>query len=230
MKQRPILFSTDLVNAIIDGRKTQTRRIIKPQPEVSEQGYLSGEWLRKPFKVNSAHLILPTLQDLPIECPYGQVDDILYVRETFLPDPPHDGTWNNYMFDDGSGRYNYKALPEHFRKPEHCIYKAGWDGRDLRWKPAIHMPKWASRLHLKITNVHVERLQEISEEDARAEGVERDGDSWKCYGNCEAHKRGYTKRSSAIASFMSLWDVINAKRGYGWDANPFVWVIEFERM
>jgi hypothetical protein len=113
--------------------------------------------------------------------------------------------------------------------PDHIIY---WqnegpvvrDSITAKWRPSIFMPRWASRITLKVNRVWVERVQDISEKDAIAEGVEKISDGfWRCY---QFPEKGF--RTSATASFMSLWDSINAKRGYGWDTNPHVWVVEFE--
>jgi hypothetical protein len=97
------------------------------------------------------------------------------------------------------------------------------------WKPSIFMPRSVCRLVLEVTDIRVQRLKDISESDAIAEGVERDGDGWKCYGNCADHATGHDKRTSATASFMSLWDSINAEK-HPWDSNPFVWIVSFRRL
>ena len=99
MSSKPIIFSTEMVQAILDGRKTQTRRVMKPQPLLfdNDKDFLS---------------------------PYGQLGDLLWVRETFLPDPPIDGSWDNYLFNDGSAYYNYDYLPDQFKCPEYILYKA----------------------------------------------------------------------------------------------------------
>lgn len=184
MKTRPILCSAPMVQALLEGRKTQTRRIVKPQPNGGPQaeminlggawglldGILSGEWC----------------------CPYGQPGDLLYVKETV-------GKFDGREPDAYEGRYAADG-------------EEAFDG--WYWKrpllPSIHMPRWASRLTLRITDVRVERLQDISEDDAYAEGV------------THAEWGGMNAREG----FRRLWESI-----YGtgsWDANPWVWVISFD--
>lgn len=206
-RERPILFSGEMVRAILEGRKTQTRRVCKDQ-------------------------LGPTLMD---DCPYGEAPELLWVRETFLPDPPIDG-WDGDISWNGCGR-PISGVPAHYRKPEHCIFAATWEGSSLRWRPAIHMPRWACRITLKITDVRVERVQEISAADVEAEGVVRyrrefgqDGgfpEGWK------DSRPGYGGSVWVPSAFKDayrvLWDPINEKRGFGFNENPFVWVIEFQR-
>lgn len=184
--ERPILFSTPMVQAIIDGRKTQTRRTIKYY--VSDQHPLrqTAKWM----KDNNT-------------CPYGHIGDVLWVRESFLKG----------YFDDGTHGY-----------------KADWNEtaaeyvKEHKWKPSIHMPKDAARIWLKITDIRVERLQDISEKDAIAEGVEsKIIDGQKFYFN---YLVNMTCLDNPYFSFFSLWDKIN---GYeSMESNPFVWVVEFE--
>ena len=213
MKERPILFSADMVRAILDGRKTQTRRVVRPQPEINEKGNLMGEWLSRPLD----GLLLPKLHDIAIHCPYGKTGDRLWVRETWgigsRPDP-----WGGY---DG---IEYRAdeawledgddLPCHEVKTPDDVCLGDYR---LGWKPSIHMPRWASRLTLEVTNVCVERLQEISTEDCIAEGMST---TLREHDACIALRDDYRK----------LWDSLNAERGYGWGANPWVWVVEFKRI
>ncbi|MFY3459502.1 hypothetical protein [Achromobacter xylosoxidans] len=201
MRERPILFSGPMVRAILAGNKTQTRRVAKPvrHPDLGNV-YTPGALVleREPQHV------------IDRACPYGQPGDRLWVRET----------WNR--FEPWAGFYyaaDYEAFgigpdddPDHI--PDH----------EVRWKPSIHMPRAACRLVLEITGVRVERLQDISEADARAEGCPFtwDGkqyeppppevDSWQGYGR---------------ASFSLLWSQINGPDS--WQANPWVWVVEFRR-
>ena len=219
MKEHPILFSGPMVRAILAGRKTQTRRVIQlrnpNQPFadiVVTFGYsASGE---------STYAGFGNLADpVYVRCPYGQPGDLLWVREKFLvweggaggldPDSltyQDDPQWEHQLFDNGELD---DALP-----PED-------DGVVGRWKvhPSIHMPRWASRITLRVTDVRVQRVQEISEEDAIAEGITRwEGDRLQ---------RG---DKGARNDFSRLWDSINAKRGYSWESNPFCWAITFERV
>jgi hypothetical protein len=182
-KERPILFNAEMVRAILDGRKTQTRRVIRVQPSGDKVIYDPAIG----FRFHGG----PNIK----QSPYGKVGDELYVRET----------WS--------------------RNGSCIVYRSTWKGNDKKWHPSIHMPKWASRIKLRVTDVRVERLQSISEEDAISEGI------WK-YGDEDSYKM-YTATTAfgttnPIRSFKSLWESINKKRGLGWDKNPWVWVIEFE--
>lgn len=207
----PILFNMKMVRAILDGRKSCTRRIIKPQP----QGY---------FEVSEEPLYIYDTDGKQgkITPPY-QPGDILYVRETFIQAAAHI-FW--YKADD---------------KP--------WMSKDLLWKPSIHMPKEAARIWLKVTDVRVERLQEITEAQAQAEGIRgysKDGnlykyavtdDWWIDFHN--KHRKSFfwgtwwqDMPRTAKDAFSYLWNSTIKKSDltcYGWDANPYVWVIEFER-
>lgn len=181
----PILFNMKMVRAILDGRKSCTRRIIKPQP----QGY---------FEVSEEPLYIYDTDGKQgkITPPY-QPGDILYVRETFIQVAAHI-FW--YKADD---------------KP--------WMSKDLLWKPSIHMPKEAARIWLKVTDVRVERLQDITGLSVQKEGIELDPK--KC-----ASKFDFI--TELFLLFQELWDSTIKKSdldSYGWDANPYVWVIEFER-
>lgn len=211
MKERPILFSAPMVRAILEGRKTQTRRTMKSQP-----------WARPEPEDGLWRLYAGDEGMAPFPCPYGQPGDRLWVRET----------WTSYATMTRAERAKSSATYEKFLAgayhnivqaaadiptptggPEY-LYGADFDAEtfaDLRpWRPSIHMSRRGSRILLEITGVRVERVQEISEKDALAEGC-----------------RSQIKHSAA---FADLWDSINAKRGFGWDANPWVWVIEFKRV
>lgn len=238
---KPILFSASMVQSLLAGRKTQTRRIIKPQPgpqhtaisrAVIADGSGRETWM---YKMGEA-----TKVDA-VKCPYGQTGDILYVREThfargvwvidgqtktgkvrkrFVPD----GGAEDYCFDE-----TVNALGETFTLPvEKSIrtYVNGWYKR-----PGIHMPKDVARLWLRVKNVRVEQAQEISEQDAVAEGIEY----WTDENDMElldATFRNYLTNErnlvTSYASFTTLWQKINGFES--WDANPWVWVVEFERI
>lgn len=211
MKERGIIFNAEMVRAILDGRKTQTRRIVKNvMPD-------NGIWLKKPTKTRSGtttHVLDAPKYNL---CPLGKAGDHLWVRETWMPDAPRDGTWGDVEFY-GCKDSQLSMIPECYRTPEHCIYRASWDGAEMiGWTPSIHMPRWASRITLEITNIRVERLNDISNDDAKSEGC------W--YG------RGGGVPDKAITpsyQFPTLWEKI-----YGdgsWSSNPWVWVIEFKRI
>lgn len=184
MKERPIIFNSEMVRAILEGRKTQTRRVIKPQPEMK----LDGVYQRRKDKTWSQY----SLQAFKEKCPYGKVGDRLWVRESFKD-------WGT-----GTKRISYKS--DYTKEEEEIEFEAG--GVTPKWKPSIHMPRWASRITLKITNIRVERLQEITEADARAEGV---------------------SGVYPVDHFANLWHSIYKKK-YTWKDNPWVWVIEFEKI
>jgi hypothetical protein len=177
MKERPILFNGAMVQALLAGTKTQTRRVAQPKRSI---------------------------EPMTDECPHGKPRDRLWVRETWArPDRRADNLspW---------------------------IYAADYAARPLlRWKPSIHMPRWASRITLEITDVRVERLQDISEADAIAEGVVRDfleGDKATLW-------RNYATSGTTICpvfSYQTLWESINGPGS--WDANPWVWTINFKRL
>lgn len=210
MKERPILFSGAMVRAILEGRKTQTRRVVKPQPEWVVDG--------KPLLPKTVHVLkgndivaIDGPEDNPakkfcqrIPCPYGVPGDRLWVRET----------WGSCT-TNGTVCSGYRADVAH--RPE---IEAGVD----RWRPSIHMPRWASRLLLEVKAVRVERLREISQDDAQREGMR--GPLIDPELDRIVNQIGRTPREC----FGFLWDSINAKRGHSWESNPWVWVVEFERV
>ena len=203
-----MIFNAEMVRALLSGRKTQTRRIIKPQPEATLSGSLSGKWLSRPLN----GLLLPKIEDIAIHCPFGVVGDRIWVRETFQ------GPLFDYDLMD-----SYCKDPTPFEKPEFCVYKADgvpapefYDADDelhCCWRPSIHMPRWASRILLEITNVRVERLKSISDGDAIREGCST---ADMMSGDCVADV------------FARLWASIYGSDS--WNANPWVWVIEFKRV
>jgi hypothetical protein len=197
VKERPILFSGEMVRAILDGNKIQTRRVIVPQPPSLTEGVIFNPSAFAPdygwyFRPYGGHA----------KCPYGQPGDRLWVRET----------WCNIMKDGLRPEIHYKADAE---RP----YIEDYDPSEWKWRPSIHMPRCASRINLLITNIRVERVQDISEEDAKAEGVVPTISEALWNDPIFTHLYRWP--------FALLWDAINEKRGYGWDVNPFVWVIEF---
>lgn len=213
MKERGMIFNGEMVRAIIDGRKTQTRRIIKPQPEATLSGSLSGKWLSRPLN----RLLLPKIEDIAIHCPFGVVGDRIWVRET----------WARYNIDQDSHDMAYRATPP-----------ADWP-EEGRWRPSIHMPRWASRITLEITGVCVERLQNISEVDAKAEGlaeITKDGSLFKFgipdrdgYPGTDDKGWPWTEwERNPVDAYRKLWQSIYGEES--WQANPWVWVIEFKRI
>lgn len=198
MKEHPILFNTEMVRALLDGRKTQTRRIVKPQPEYRENESVPGHYGTFFHGWNLDHSAV-TIEDIIKYCPYGQIGDRLWVRET----------WQS---NEEKTKFIYKA--------DYAGNGGFVCGEDilLGWRPSIFMPKKACRLFLEIVDIRVERVMDITEEDSLAEGVQP-GKSMSM-GHIHTGKE----------HFWGLWDSINKKRGFGWNINPWVWVVEFKRI
>ncbi len=215
MKERPILLSAPMVRAILAGTKMQTRRVVKPIPATDQLlGLVVGSGGFH-YIADQTQITYPDLRRIRWDCPYGQPGDMLWVRETWMPDAPRDGTWASTQFY-GCAHSPLSEIPERFRKPKHCLFRSTWQGHELTgWKPSIHMPRWASRITLEITGVRVEKLHAISEADAIAEGA-----PWAA---CCAPQEGSHK-----AGFAKLWESINGAGS--WDKNPWLWVIEFKRV
>ncbi|PBY95667.1 hypothetical protein CJT43_17980 [Pseudomonas aeruginosa] len=229
-RERPILFNDQMVRAILDGRKTVTRRVMKPQPMPSKSG--GHHW---PCKVHQSMLhVERELQNgegcwcglAEAACPYGEPGDRLWVRETwtdvnmcgapalaYRADEDIRDLMEEPGFLDDRGAFNYDD-PRVKPYPFAC-WHAELD--QARWRPSIHMPRWASRILLELTAVRVERLQDISEEQARAEGYPAERE-------CETGGSGL----DAWLWFRSLWGEINGPEAF--TANPWVWVIEFKRV
>ena len=216
IKERPILFSAPMVRAILEGRKTVTRRPVKVQPHIDASGNFCvgnsnygqdgyGSPVTKHF-VNGC-------------CPFGKPGDRLWVREAWQADAQVDS-----------------VAPRELSHGEPIRYPADWDFRQTgcammkpgKIRPSIHMPRWVSRILLEITDVRVERLQGITEEQAKAEGVRlmRDGsDTWV---SREGPGNLVTPWPTAKEAFSDLWNTINGPQA--WAANPWVWVVEFKRV
>jgi hypothetical protein len=175
MKEHPIIFSTPMVQAILEGRKTMTRRIIKPQPSIDDFY----------AQVGSSNGV-PAINDYDskrvIKCPFGQPGNLLYVRETYCLIPP------NYI----------------------CYKASNINVTVKTWKPSIHMPKSYARIWLKVVNVRVERLQDISSDDARKGGIKEED----------------SVMGDFRPGFLKIWDKIYGPES--WNENPWVWVVEFE--
>lgn len=210
-KDRPILFSTPMVEAILDGRKTQTRRT-RGLEEINKN---PDDWhFAGIYYVTDCDELGATFQNCEefarTKCPYGKPGDRLWVRETWQI--------TNFLHPSDEN-YGY-------------IYKASENGKDWqenteewKWKPSIHMPKAAARIWLEVTDIRVERLQDISKEDAKAEGVEPVADGYKNY----MPKLSSTSQfcwPTAYHSFQSLWESINGAES--WDRNPWLWVVKFK--
>jgi hypothetical protein len=223
MKEHPILFSTGMVQAILESRKTQTRRVVNAEPETYDYFNIKG-------------LNVP-IEKMPRYCPYGQVGDKLWVRETFVLESDMEYYGDNKLPTDrpiqtipDDGQWGEYHIIPHYRatEPEPNIVSEeqdDWDDR-TRWKPSIFMPRWASRITLEITGIRVERLQDITEEDAVAEGVAPKLGKYITVTDETILK---IKKSEALRNYKSLWNKINGKK-HSWQSNPYVWVIEFRRL
>lgn len=213
MREYPILMSAPMVRATLSGAKTQTRRIVRPQPVQAMRQYPlmnapESCYVYSPRGTNREWFDWGRGFDPAIasECPYGGVGDRLWVREA----------WGEYHYT-----YGLENTPS-----SKVIFRA--DLPNIRnfagWRPSIHMPKWACRLVLEILSIHVERLQDITEEDARAEGVEKE---FRTVVMSPSGCKDYHIPNSYRGGFANLWDEIS-KREYGWDFNCWVWRIEFK--
>lgn len=233
MKDLPILFSAPMVRAIMAGKKTQTRRVVKPQPSQHHwDDFLAGYSFRqKLLKTNKglcvkfSHWLNGTEDGVEwVKCPYGQPENIIWVRETFSGPyvctgfPP--SQWADFAdiwyWADGEPQFGDWTIP----------------------KPSIHMPRKFSRLTLKITDIRVERLQDITREDAKDEGIpEHYSEALEIFGEKMLSDRAlhFWDNHTSVENFQWLWDSINGKprkdgQDISWQANPLVWVIEFERV
>lgn len=192
-----MIFNGEMVRAILDGRKTQTRRIIKPQPVM----YEPGQSIHVSDMINDA-----------LRCPFGAVGDRIWVRETWA--------------EAGAGAPDLKLYRANYPQHVPTHYENVPPVDEIRWTPSIHMPRWASRLTLEITGVRVDRLNGISETDAEAEGIDMEAlfDAQDCYDCIADHNM--TGRPTATGAFKYLWESIYGEEN--WQANPWVWVIEFK--
>jgi len=216
VQERPILFNGEMVRAILAARKTQTRRPCKPQPTAGFEPWFGCE---DGYQFWIAHTCPPQLKtkapdrtdhhgNYVTRCPFGRPGDRLWVREAYCPD------WADklvYRADDPTGR---------------GAREAGY-AAEPKYRPSIHMPRWASRVTLEIGEIRVERLHDMTNSDARSEGIFDDGDlvgptARRLYGYASEFGWRQPKRA-----FAHMWNVTYAKRGLGWDANPWVWVISF---
>jgi uncharacterized protein YhfF len=215
MKQRPILFNTEMVQAILAGRKTQTRRVVKfkdHQP-TAEFHFLPSAYPHFQFQSGNRHW--------QAECPYGKPGDVLWVRETWTPLDTQEVD-STELDEDGIPLEEFQVeIGYKDGMSKWCVFSEDFydqmneDIEDMeqegtKWKPSIHMPKDAARIWLRIKDVRVERLQDISDEDIRAEGAAEFG--------CTTHR----------LNWQTLWESVNGSNS--WKDNPFVWVIEFERI
>jgi len=239
MKERGILMGTDMVKAVLEGRKTQTRRPMKPQPYQPRKDFYRIRYYER------GDIALDTIFD-PVEqskltygswaagagCPFGQVGDRLYVRET----------WAEVYDINNNGYPNIPHLPtteeEDAYTLSYIVYKAsignwhwldedGFETDKTNWKPSIHMPKKYARIWLEITDIRVERVQDISEDDAIDEGCSLYGPFNEYKGASKNKPNDCMKLnafSTAKRAFQDIWESC----GYRWDGSPWVWVIEFK--
>lgn len=216
MADKPIIFSAAMVRALLEGRKSQTRRVLKPQPEL----YHEGRWHVYGRGGGCAGLHTDDVAEVALDyIPYAK-GDLLWVREAWrtaaaVDDaPPRD-------LVPGLRPLSYEA--DYDREPN--------DGCRGRLRPSIHMPRWASRISLKVTGVRVQRLQEISEEDALAEGVDPlDSQlvSWHAEWSCDGKRIIETETRTRVPAFQRLWETLHGPGS--WDANPWCCAISFERV
>lgn len=233
MNEKPILFNSEMVNAILSGRKTQTRRIMGNQP--------AGQDLETVHVRHNDDFNFQWYGNLGessyFPCPLGKPGDQLWVRETFALLGNEDGVcvdWQDNMVkgDEQAAARIYKASCEQkhgdyglYSIPDSAYWKPDTTNMKYEgtWRPSIHMPRWASRINLLITGVRVERLQDISQEDAQAEGMELTG--WRpTYSDPDSGGEYETPYDN----FAELWTSIYGEES--WQATPWVWVINFERM
>lgn len=204
IREKGLIFNSEMVRAILDGRKTITRRIVKLS---HERGMVNPVVRGRNGEISSI-----TCRLAPMLCPFGQPGDRIWVRETWAEAGASAPELKLY-------RANY---PEHV--PSHYENVPPVD--EIRWTPSIHMPRWASRITLEITGVRVERLNDISETDAEAEGIDMEAlfDAQDCYDCIADHNM--TGRPTVTGKFKYLWESIYGEES--WQANPWVWVITFQ--
>jgi len=208
MKERPIIFSAPMVRAILEGKKTQTRRVVKRQGDMEfdcADPHFGPYWL--PYATEADG------EDAKVRCPYGEPGDRLWVRETAWQG--RGATWGSHCFVYDADKAISWTPGSGFDNP---------DMRQFKKRPSIFMPRWASRITLEIVDIRTERLQEISCEDALAEGVLE----WVQWDSPEAKASWAGNGAYAQGAFPRLWQSINGPDS--WDANPWVWVINFRRL
>lgn len=224
MKQRPIIFNTEMVRAILDGRKTQTRRMFKAQPHDDWAPFSkNAEWYT-PTVIDKRGFYQPanddvfgvSSEDCAFVSPFGTIGDQLWVRET----------WRQFNSSDECG---CSESPCSCPTNGTVLFKATDDSGESKWKPSIHMPRSCARILLEVTAVRVERLNEISEQDAKAEGLQYHAlyQKWggiEKHSNHRPHSPHWRWYKNPQHAFKSLWNSIYEN----WDANPWVWVIEFK--
>lgn len=244
-QERPIIFSGEMVRAILDGKKTMTRRVVNDfyvhDLEIAS-GFVEGSTKKSnigKFCFANQYPNSGALRDAEyVKCSYGKVGDRLWVRETWIQ-----GYDDPLIESEGDDKNAVSIIYKADGKEEYRSCSAetaeNWgdfsaDNEMVGFKSPIHMPRWASRILLEITDIRVERLQDISEVDAVKEGVK----SWQVNCSHNGLKTVYKDYSdihndvitynNPIASFKTLWDTLNAKKDYPFSRNPWVWVVEFK--
>lgn len=215
MKERPMIFNAEMARAILDGRKTQTRRIVKSDcMDIGEK----DDGTLWPWREHDNG------GDYWYPCPFGEVGDRIWVRETCRAVELESGL-DVVSYDAGGQDIPIKAHPLDAGLWVDLYRYRGGEGKTV---PSIHMPRWASRITLEITGVRVERLNDISETDAEAEGIDMEAlfDAQDCYDCIADHNM--TGRPTVTGAFKYLWESIYGEEG--WQANPWVWVITFQRV
>jgi hypothetical protein len=222
MNEKPIIFATPMVQALLNGRKTMTRRVIKPQP-ICDSADIAPDCRKASVKYYAQHNILVCAacgdaieyDEGKLTLPRYKHGDTLYVKETYALVNGRDCGTDDF--------YVYKTDEEYAKQ-----FVA-------KWKPAIHMPRKVARLFLRVTDVRVERVQDITEADAKAEGIRS---YWvHCEYGGEWHESNFmfvgvdtNTHPTRKEAFAELWDSLNTKPGCGWDSSPWVWVYSFERI
>lgn len=210
MTEYPILMNEFSVRAILDGRKTQTRRVIKPQPRYCTSLFLSPVWLwrKQDYTFDSEFQLKRALIE---NCPYGAPGDRLWVRETWQ-------LWHQVgpegcyeIWGDGNNQHGIpKSCPESKNGwPWMLAYRANGEIDDMKWRPSIHQPRWASRISLVIEDVRVQRVRDISYQDILAEGINL-----------------HPTHDDSVLAFIGLWDSVNPV-SHRYYENPWVWAITF---
>lgn len=232
VKERPIIFSGEMVKAILDGKKTMTRRAVKTQPrdectEIATSACFGHVEYRSTSEDRQTQSILAK-----IKCPYGKIGDRLWVRETWIQgydDPLIESEGD----DENAVSIIYKADGKEEYRTCSAETAENWgdfsaDSEMVGFKSPIHMPRWASRILLEITDIRVERLNDISEADCEKEGFRFYPLSRICFKPCSTkHPSGHGSNNYK-SIFGEYWDTLNAKKGYPWSSNPWVWVVEFK--
>lgn len=228
-KDRPILFSSTMVRALLEGDKTQTRRVMKPQPSVHENGSYSWNGKLGGFVGFAGTHIEGFPKHAASYCPYGKVGDLLWVRETFAASGF--GSFERFYYRaDGESQFMGTMKESNGNITDYYTdywVRNGEKRKGSEWKPSLHMPRRANRITLEIVNVRVERLHAISDQDCFSEGVGGEDDEY--YNRAEHYSLGGSSvegGSVEKCAFIGLWCSINGRDS--WEANPWVWVVEFK--